>query len=73
MTRERENWIPKYVNVKIVVIDKLTNSVIYTNQDYGFKTEEKCWNWIRNMQKQVGIIINEPKQIPIYPQPDTLF
>ena len=62
MTRDRENGIPQNVNRKIVVIDKLTNHIIYTNQDYGFTTEEKCWNWIRNMQKQVGINISEPKR-----------
>ena len=51
MTRDRENWIPQNLNGKIVVIDKLTCCVIYTNQEFGFTTEEKCWNWIRNMQK----------------------
>ena len=62
MTRDRENWIPQNLNGKIVVIDKLTNCVININQEFGFKTEEKCWNWIRNMQKQVGINISEPER-----------
>ena len=62
MTRDRENWIPQNLNGKIVVIDKLTCCVIYTNQEFGFKTEEKYWNWIRNMQKQVGINISEPER-----------
>lgn len=70
MTRERNNWIPKYLNGKIIVLDKLTNSIIYTNQDYGFKTEEKCWNWIRNMQKQVGINICKIEQNQPCPQSD---
>ena len=72
MTRDRENWIPQHINGKIVVIDKLTNCVIYTSQDHGFTTEEKCWNWIRNMQKQVGIYISEPERTPT-PTSDPLF
>jgi len=60
MTTERQNWIPKYENGRFVVIDKLTNDVINTSQDYGFTSEEKCWNWIRNQQRQVGINISEP-------------
>ena len=72
MTKDRGNWIPQKVNGIIVVIDKLTNCVIYTNQEFGFKTEEKCWNWIRNMQKQVGINISEPERTST-PTSDPLF
>jgi hypothetical protein len=72
MTKDRGNWIPQKVNGIIGVIDKLTYCVIYTNQEFGFKTEEKCWNWIRNMQKQVGINISEPERTST-PTSDPLF
>jgi len=39
-----------------------TNMYFNTSQDYGFTSEEKCWNWIRNMQQQVGIYNCEPGQ-----------
>lgn len=73
MTSERENWVPKYENGRFVVIDKLTNDVINTSQGYGFTSEEKCWNWIRNMQRQVGINISEPGQAIGIPQADPLY
>jgi hypothetical protein len=68
MTRERGNWIPRSENGRYIVIDKMTDEVIYNAQGYRFSTEEKCWNWIRNMQRQVGICTNET-----YPSSNTLF
>ena len=73
MTTERQNWIPKYENGRFVVIDKLTNDVINTSQGYGFTSEEKCRNWIRNMQQQVGIYNCEPGQAIGIPQADPIF
>ena len=73
MTTERQNWIPKYENGRFVVIDKLTNDVINTSQDYGFTSEEKCWNWIRNQQRQVGINISEPGYAMGIPHADPLY
>lgn len=73
MTTERQNFIPKYENGRFVVIDKLTNEVINTSQGYGFTSEEKCRNWIRNMQQQVGINISDPGQAIGIPQADPLF
>jgi len=51
----------------------LTNDVINTSQGYGFTSEEKCRNWIRNMQQQVGIYNCEPGQAIGIPQADPLF
>lgn len=59
MTRDRENWIAVYNNGRYIVVDKTTNSIINNAQGYGFKNESNCWNWIRNQQRQVGIILSE--------------
>ena len=53
-------------NGRYIVIDKTTGITIYDAQGYGFKNKSKCQNWIRNQQRQVGIIFSEPTQ-------DTLF
>lgn len=73
MITERQNWTPKYENGRFVVVDKLTNDVINTSQDYGFTSEEKCWNWIRNQQRQVGINISEPGHAIGIPHADPLY
>ncbi len=48
----RSNWIPYQRNDgKFIVLDKVTNEHINDAQGYGYKSEEKCWNWIRNQQR----------------------
>ena len=64
--QNRENWIAVMNNGRYIVIDKTTGITIYDAQGYGFKNKSKCQNWIRNQQRQVGIIFSEPTQ-------DTLF
>lgn len=56
----RENWIPQSINGKHIVVDKTTGTIINDAQGYGFNNESKCWNWIRNQQRQVGINIDMP-------------
>ena len=56
MQENKENWIPQFINGKYIVVDNTTGTI----QGYGFKNESKCWNWIRNQQRQVGIIFSEP-------------
>ena len=56
----RENWIPQFINGKHIVVDKTTGTIINDAQGYGFKNESRCWNWIRNQQRQVGINIDMP-------------
>ena len=58
--QNRENWIAVMSNDRYIVVDKTTGITIYDAQGYGFRNESKCWNWIRNMQRQVGIELNEP-------------
>ena len=64
--QNRENWIAVMSNGRDIVVDKTTGITIYDAQGYGFKNASKCWNWIRNQQRQVGITFSEPTQ-------DTLF
>lgn len=64
--QNRENWIAIQHIGRYIVIDKTTGTIIHDAQGYGFKNESKCWNWIRNQQRQVGIVFSEPTQ-------DTLF
>ena len=64
--QNRENWIAVMSNGRYIVVDKTTEITIYDAQGYGFKNASKCWNWIRNQQRQVGITFSEPTQ-------DTLF
>ena len=47
-------------NGRYIVVDKTTGTIVYDAHGYGFWNELKCWNWIRNMQRQVGIELNEP-------------
>ena len=56
----RKNWIAVQNNGRYIVVDKITGTIIYDAQGYGFMNESKCWNWIRSMQRQVGIELNEP-------------
>ncbi len=63
MQEQRENWIATVRNGKYVVVDKMTNSIIYDAQGHGFKNESKCRNWIRNQQRHVGITMSEE---PVY-------
>jgi hypothetical protein len=58
--QNRENWIAVQHNGRYIVVDKTTNTIIDDAQGYGFRNESKCWNWIRSMQRQVGIELNEP-------------
>ena len=60
MEENRKNWIAELNNGRYIVVDKTTGIIINDAQGYGFKNESKCWNWIRNMQRQVGIELNEP-------------
>lgn len=71
MQQNRENWTAVRNNGRYIVIDKITNEIINTCQGYGFKTEATCWNWIRNMQRQVGIVTHEqsidrPHSYPLF-------
>lgn len=56
----RKNWIAVQNNGRYIVVDKTTGTIINDAQEYGFKNESKCWNWIRNQQRQVGIVFSEP-------------
>ena len=56
----RKNWIAVQNNGRYIVVDKTTGTIINDAQGYGFKNESKCWNWIRNQQRQVGIVFSEP-------------
>jgi hypothetical protein len=56
----RKNWIAVQNNGRYIVVDKMTGTIVYDAQGYGFRNESKCWNWIRYMQRQVGIELNEP-------------
>ena len=56
----RKNWIAVQNNGRYIVVDKMTGTIIYDAKGYEFMNESKCWNWIRNMQRQVGIELNEP-------------
>lgn len=58
--KNRKNWIAVQNNGRYIVVDKMTGTIVYDAQGYGFRNESKCWNWIRNMQRQVGIELNEP-------------
>ena len=58
--KNRKNWIAVQNNGRYIVVDKTTGTIINDAQGYGFKKESKCWNWIRNQQRQVGIVFSEP-------------
>ena len=60
MEENRKNWIAELNNGRYIVVDKTTGTIVNDAQGYGFKNESKCWNWIRNQQRQVGIIIDMP-------------
>lgn len=64
--QNRENWIAVMNNGRYIVIDKTTGITIYDAQGYGFKNASKCWNWIRNQQRQVGITFSEPTQDALF-------
>jgi len=64
--QNRENWIAVMSNGRYIVVDKTTGITIYDAQGYGFKNESKCWNWIRNQQRQVGIVFSEPTQDALF-------
>ena len=69
MNENRENWTAILnSNGRYIVIDKTTGSIINDAQGFGFTSESKCWNWIRNMQRQVGIEIEhqQPKSNPLF-------
>jgi hypothetical protein len=53
-------------NGRYIVVDKTTGITIYDAQGYGFRNESKCRNWIRNQQRQVGIIFSEPTQDALF-------
>ena len=56
----RKNWIAVLNNGRYIIVDKMTGTIVYDAQGYGFRNESKCRIWIRNMQRQVGIELNEP-------------
>lgn len=58
MEENRKKWIAELNNGRYIVVDKATGTIINDAQGYGFKNESKCWNWIRNQQRQVGINID---------------
>lgn len=64
--QNRENRIAKLNNGRYVVVDKMTETIIYDAQGYGFRNESKCWNWIRNQQRQVGILFSETTQDALF-------
>jgi hypothetical protein len=66
--KNRKNWIAVQKNGRYIVVDKTTGSIINDAQGWGFSSESKCWNWIRNMQRQVGIEIElqQPKSNPLF-------
>ena len=58
--QNRKNWIAVQNDGRYIVVDKTTGTIINDAQGYGFKNESICWNWIRNQQRQVGIVFSEP-------------
>lgn len=62
----RENWIAIQHKGRYIVIDKTTGTIIHDAQGYGFRNESKCWNWIRNQQRQVGILFSETTQDALF-------
>ena len=40
----RKNWIAVQNNGRYIVVDKMTGTIIYDAQGYGFMNESKCWN-----------------------------
>ena len=66
MEENRKNWIAELNNGRYIVVDKTTGIIINDAQGYGFKNESKCWNWIRNQQRQVGIVFSEPTQDALF-------
>ena len=63
---ERINWVSSKSGLRWVAVDKETGEIVNDCNGYGFRTREKCMNWIRYMQKQVSIgpdkkyIISDP-------------
>ncbi len=56
----RNNWMPyRRSDGRYIVFDSETLAVIDNAQGYGYKTEAKCWNWIRNQQNKANCIIKE--------------
>ena len=56
MKGNRDNWIAVLQdNDRYIVKDRVTNCFINDANGHGYITELKCWNWIHNMQRQVGI------------------
>ncbi len=54
------NWMPcRRSDGRYIVTDSDTQAIIDNAQGYGFKTEAKCWNWIRNQQNKASSIIKE--------------
>lgn len=64
--KNRKNWIAVQNNGRYIVVDKMTETIIYDAQGYGFRNESKCWNWIRNQQRQVGILFSETTQDALF-------
>ena len=52
---ERMDWVPQRHGLRFVVVNRETGEVVNDANGYGYKTEAKCWSFIRMMQKQVGI------------------
>ena len=64
--KNRKNWIAVQNNGRYIVVDKMTGAIVYNAQGYGFRNESKCWNWIRNMQRQVGIELKNHPTILLF-------
>ena len=56
---ERMDWVPQRQGLRYVVVNRETGEVVNDANGYGYKTEEKCWSFIRMMQKQVGIDVDQ--------------
>ena len=56
---DRLYWEPQLQGSRFVVVNSETGEVVNDANGYGFKTEEKCKSFIRMMQKQVGIEVDQ--------------
>jgi len=59
---ERLYWEPRRRGMRYVVVNSETGDVVNDAGGYGYKTEAKCWSFIRMMQKQVGIEVDATMQ-----------
>jgi hypothetical protein len=72
---ERWNWTPAKRKDRYVVVNRDTGEIVNDANGYGFKNEEKCWSWIKMMQRQVGIdtttaFRSRDKEVPVWSEED---